>query len=290
MAVGVVDVGSNTVRVVVARGDEPIFSRREMLHLGADVERYGAIRAAKLDAVAAAVAGLVLEAREAGAERLEVLVTSPGRQATNGARLVRRLEVASGCPVRVVSAAEEARLAFVGAVRLARPPGGRPVAVIDVGGGSAQVASGSRRLGPTWSHSLDVGSQRLTSRFLEADPPGPAQVEAARAEVAALLERVTPPRVARAYAVGGSARALRRVVGPVLGWAELAESLDVLACATRAELVARYRIGPERAGTLAGGAVVLDALASWLGRPLHVVRGGLREGALHELAAGRAAA
>ncbi len=283
--VGVIDVGSNTVRLLVAEHGRTVLTDREMLRLGADIERHGSVPADKLDLVADVVAGYAAEAREAGVAALEVLIASPGRQAANGADLLGRLEEAAGFPARVLSAVEEGHLAFVGALANANVPARRTVAVVDVGGGSAQVVVGSRQAGPQWARSIDLGSQRLTSRLLAGDPPGAAAVGAARAEVERYLDGFDPPTPRVALAVGGSARAVKRLVGPRLGPDELREALKIVAKAPAAELVERYDVSVPRAPTLAAGAVILAELQGRLQVPLKVVRGGLREGAIAALAA-----
>ncbi len=288
--VGVIDVGSNTVRLVVAHGDEEILSRREMLHLGADVELHGSIPKEKLAAAARLVGSYAAAARGAGADELAVLITSPGRQAENGNELLEAIRAAAGCPTRILSAAEEARLGFAGALEVAAPPGRRLVAVVDVGGGSAQVVVGTRRGGPEWLRSIDLGSQRLTSRLLDADPPGRAAIAAARAEAAGYLDDVDAPEPRLALAVGGSARALKRIVGGRLGRTELEHALAQLAELPADEIVRRFEIDADRVGTLAAGAAILAEIQSRLATPLRVVRGGVREGALLELSARRAAA
>jgi exopolyphosphatase/pppGpp-phosphohydrolase len=285
-----VDVGSNTVRLLVARGGRPVLSEREMLRLGADVERDGRISDTKLAEAAEVVAGYADDARSAGVERLELLITSPGRQAANGDELLEALAIAARCPARILSAAEEGRLAFVGAVGLAIPPARRTVAVVDVGGGSAQVVVGTRRDGPHWQRSIDLGSQRLTSRLLPDEPPGDFAVRRASAEVARYLTDLVPPVLRAAYAVGGSARALKRIVGPRLGAEELAYLLELVATTPAAELGERYGIAAERTRTVAAGTVLLAAFQLLLDAPLKVVRGGLRDGAVAELAERRVAA
>lgn len=283
--VGVVDVGSNTVRLLVASGDRTVLTERQMLHLGADVERLGAVSAEKLELVAEVVWRYAANAREAGAARLEVLIASPGRQAANAEELLQRIARAASAPTRILSAAEEGRLAFVGAVHAAAPPARRTVAVVDVGGGSAQVVVGTRRDGPKWSSSIDLGSQRLTSRMLAEDPPGRAAVGAARAEVEQHLDGFGPPDPRTALAVGGSARGVKRIVGSRLGADELEEALATLAVTPAAVIAERYGMRLERAQTLPAGCVILSGIQRILGAPLKVVRGGLREGALLELAA-----
>jgi exopolyphosphatase / guanosine-5'-triphosphate,3'-diphosphate pyrophosphatase len=285
MPVGVVDVGSNTVRLLVEVRGQPVLSERELLRLGADVERDGRISAEKLDLAAEVVAQYTRDATEAGVRDLEVLITSPGRQAENGRELLDRLTEASGRPTRILTAVEEGRLAFIGAVGIAGPPARRTVAVVDVGGGSAQVVVGTRRDGPTWARSIDLGSQRLTSRLLEGDPPTDGALEAARAEVDRYAATLDPPEPRSAYAVGGSARALKRIVGPRLGADELADALEILAVTPAAKVASKYDIDPGRTRTLAAGAVILSSLQAQLGTALKVVRGGLRDGAIGELEA-----
>jgi exopolyphosphatase/guanosine-5'-triphosphate,3'-diphosphate pyrophosphatase len=290
MPVGVVDVGSNTVRLLVSHEGCSVLTRRAMLRLGAEVERHGAIGEDKLAEVSGTVGSFVAAARSIGVDRIEVLVTSPGRQAANADELVERLAVASRAPVRVLSAADEGRLAFFGALSAARGGGRKTVAVCDVGGGSAQVVVGTRRDGPAWVRSIDLGSMRLTSRLLPGDPPGAEAVAEARAEVERYLEGFTPPLPQTALAVGGSARAVGGVVGPKLGRSELEEAVELLAETPSDEIVDRYGVDPDRVRTLAAGAVILSAIHQRLGVPLRTVRGGVREGAILELAERRVAA
>jgi exopolyphosphatase/guanosine-5'-triphosphate,3'-diphosphate pyrophosphatase len=194
-------------------------------------------------------------------------------------------------PVRLLSAQEEGRLAFVGALTATRRGTRKLVAVCDVGGGSSQVAVGTRREGIAWVRSIDIGSIRLRSRLLDNDPPGETAIREARSEVDRLLEGFLPPAPELALAVGGSARALRSIVGPDLGASELEEVTDILARTPAHEIAARYGLHFERVITLAAGAVILAALRERLHVPLRVVRGGgVREGAAIELASTRKAA
>jgi len=287
--IGVVDVGSNTVRVLVAENGHTLFSEREMLRLGADIERHGHIPDEKLELTASVVTRMVGDAYPAGAEAIEILIASPGRQADNGEELRRAVADAAGAPARILTAVEEGHLAFVGALSVAGVPSNRTVAVVDVGGGSAQVVVGSRKAGPVWARSIDLGSQRLTSRLLAADPPGAAAIGAARAEVEGYLDGFTPPAPRTTLAVGGSARALKRIGGRRLDASELEDTLSILADTPTDVLARRYDIGEERARTLPAGAVIFTALQGVLGTPLKVVRAGVRDGAVMMIAAERAA-
>ncbi len=120
MPVGVIDVGSNTVRVLVVRDGREVTSQREMLRLGASVERYGRITPDKLAETSEVVARFADLARDAGADDIEILITSPGRQAENGADLLDVLARAGRCDARILSAREEGLLAFKGRSRSPR--------------------------------------------------------------------------------------------------------------------------------------------------------------------------
>jgi exopolyphosphatase / guanosine-5'-triphosphate,3'-diphosphate pyrophosphatase len=281
MRVGVVDVGSNTLRLLVAEaapgGSSAVHERKARVGLGADVELHGRISRAKLTETAEAVRSFAAEARELGCSRIEIVVASPGRQASNAGRLIHILARATAAPVRLLSQEEEARLAFVGAIAVARPEAST-VAVCDVGGGSAQIAVGEPIDEPAWLRSVDIGSLRLTTRLLDRDPPGKKAIAEARVVVREAFDGVAPPLPKAAYAVGGSARALRKIVGKSLGAEELAEAVSILRRSSQQDLVDLYRIDPERARTLAGGALILAEAQRRLAVPLEVVRAGLREG------------
>jgi exopolyphosphatase / guanosine-5'-triphosphate,3'-diphosphate pyrophosphatase len=291
--VGVVDVGSHTVRLLVAehkRGAlEPVWEERAALGLGAEVERLGLISREKLEETSDHVRGYARLARKAGAEVLEVIVTAPGRQSSNGRELVLELARATGVPVRVLSADEEGRLAFAGAIAVSDLPG-ESIAVCDVGGGSTEVVVGTRFDGPAWLRSFDVGAVRLSGRYLFDDPPGKADLDAARAEVAAALERLTPPLPQCALATGGTARALRKLVGSNLGPDELEAALAISLARPAVKVAKAFGIDRERARTLPAGVLILSAVQERLSVPLQVVRAGLREGAVLALLQEAAAA
>jgi exopolyphosphatase/guanosine-5'-triphosphate,3'-diphosphate pyrophosphatase len=285
MPVGIIDVGSNTVRLHVSRAGSEVYREKAVLRLGEPIEKTGVIPPDKLEATADCVQAFVGSAREHGAERIEVLVASPGRQAGNREELLTLLEASAGVPVRLLSPHEEGRLAFIGALAASRRGERALIAVCDVGGGSSQVAVGTRSGGVVWVRSADIGSMRLASRLLPDDPPGDAAVEAARKEAARVLEGFVPPLPELALAVGGSARAIRSIVGPELGPDELDEVSGILARTPAGEIAELYDVHLERVRTLAAGAVILEALQARLQVPLRVVRGGgVREGAAIELA------
>ncbi len=283
MRVGIVDVGSNTLRLLVADALrrarlDPVDEAKTRLALGEDIERLGYVTDEKVQALAKAVGEHGRRARKLGCNRLEVLLASPGRQAANAAEIVALLERTSGAGVRILSAEEEAILAYDGATAAVQDLA-PTVAVCDVGGGSTQLVVGSSEFGPAWLTSVDLGSLRLTQRVLGGDPPGRAALEEARAEAARCFTATTPPLPKAAYAVGGTARNLARIVGQVLGADELAEAIDLLAETSHRRLVERFGLSAARAKTLAAGTVILAEVQRRLAVELAVARGGLREGA-----------
>lgn len=282
MRAAVLDVGSNTVRLLVAAQAGPglrtIHVEGVYLGLASDIERDGWISAPKLAEAKVLAAHYAKVARDHRVAHFEVVVTAPGRQSANGEALVEALASGSGAPVRVLSAEEEGSLAYAGAVgALTSPP--RSVAVCDVGGGSTQLLAGTPE-GPAWMRPLDVGSLRLTARSLRSNPPTSFELESARAEVESAFDAVTPPLVATVLATGGSARALRKLAGRKLGPVELRSILELAVSAPSEKLAQEHGIQPARASTLAAGTLILSEAQRRFGVPLRVVREGVREGAI----------
>ena len=280
--VAVVDVGANTLRLLVAgpagAGVHALHQEREQLGLGEEVERFGYVTAEKC-AEAVHVARLqTRKARRLGCERVEILVTSPGRQSANGTELAEALARGTGAPARILTSEEEGALAWEGAVAaLAEPP--ESIAACDVGGGSAQIVVGTLQSGPAWVRSVDLGSLRLTTRFLSdrGHPPPAEAVADARAAAAEAFSAVVPPVAKLALAAGGTARALRRVVC-VLDADALAEAIDELSGLKRSKITKRYGISPQRAATLLAGTILFAEAQKRLGLPFELAEGGLREG------------
>ena len=230
------------------------------------------------------MADYAAQARRLGAQRIEVVVTAPGRQAPNADALLLALARAARAPVRLLSAEEEGALSYEGATAsAARLP--RIVAVCDVGGGSTELVVGRPPDPPAWIRSADVGALSVTAMLPESDPPTRAELAAAAAEVDRRLAPLAPPQPLGAFAVGGSARGLSQLVGPSLGVAALDEALELIRKRPAARLAKRHGLDPERARLLPAGALILRAVAARLGVPLELGRGGLREGVAAELLA-----
>ena len=190
---------------------------REMLHLGADVELHGLDPAGEARRRGAARRRLCRDARAAGAVDLAVLITSPGRQAGNGEELLDVLAAAAGCSTRILSATEEARPRLHRRRRGRRPAAAAPRRRRRR---RRRVGAGGRRHPARRPGVAALDRPRLPAadqQTARADPPGHAAIGAARAEAAGYLHGFDPPEPRLALAVGGSARALKRIVGPSLG-------------------------------------------------------------------------
>jgi len=273
MRIGVIDVGSNTTRLLVAntgrQGLVPLDKEKVRLPLGEEIEHFGAVSAVHLAAAANAVRGMAAAARRKRVASLDVFLTAPGRQAGNAAELVAALSRAAGVPARVLTKEEEGTLAYRGAVLTADIPLPARIAVCDIGGASTEIAVGSPDREPDWIQSVDLGSVRLTARS------GDMHAEAEEA-----FSHLDPPTVEAALVVGGSARAARRLVGAKLGEAELAEALQLVDTKSPREISRRFAVDRARAEILPAGVVLLDEVQRKLGLPLHVCSGGIREGAV----------
>ena len=294
MTVAVIDIGSNTGRLLVARRGSmaavvAVRNERTVLGLGHEIECTGTISAQKLEQTMACARRYATLARAHGAVHIDLIVTAPGRQSANAAELVAGLSHVTGLSARVLSAEEEGRYAFEGATAGATGLA-LPVGVCDVGGGSTELAVGSPDRMPEDLLSIDIGSLRLTSRFLKGDPPSRRSIERAADEVRDHLGDLDGLRVATALATGGSARGLRKLVGRTLDDRRLDRAVRIIARQPADRLARTYGIHIERAHVLLAGALILRETQGVLGVPLIVARGGLREGLADLLLADRSAA
>ncbi|HEV7805923.1 MAG TPA: hypothetical protein VGO80_08895 [Solirubrobacteraceae bacterium] len=281
-----IDIGSNTTRLLVAEDGQPrpreLFSERAFTRLGSARDARGEIAARKVAEVAAIVARQVLLAREHGVSEPRIVATSAVRDAVNAAALTAAVDDACGLRLEILSGEEEARLAFAGAIgMLASPPRGQ-LGVVDVGGGSTELVVGSVAEGVTWSVSLALGSCTVTDDDLPSDPPSQAELARLRDKLARAFAAVQAPPPATAYAVGGSATSLQRLVGGLLSCDTLSRGLQALVTRPSAQVALALGLHPERARLLPAGLLLLDAASRALNAPLQLAGGGLREGVVME--------
>jgi exopolyphosphatase/guanosine-5'-triphosphate,3'-diphosphate pyrophosphatase len=273
MRIGVIDVGSNTTRLLVASAGSggliPLDKQKVRLSLGEEIERFGAVSAVHRAAAVKAVREMANTARRNQVAALDVFLTAPGRQASNAAELVVALSRAAGVQARVLTKEEEGTLAYRGAMLTAGIELPSRVAVCDIGGASTEIAVGNPGGQPDWIESVDLGSVRLSTRTGDM-----------HSEAEAAFAHLVPPPVESALVVGGSARAARRLVGSELGEDELAAALHIVETTSPREVARRFGVDPARAEILPAGVILLAEVQRKLGAPLHVCNGGIREGAV----------
>ncbi|NLU68106.1 Ppx/GppA phosphatase family protein [Streptomyces sp. HNM0574] len=193
MRLGVLDVGSNTVHLLVVDAHPgarplPAYSHKAELKLAELLDEDGSITPAGVERLAAAVREAVDVAEEMGVEDLVPFATSAVREAANGEEVLRGVADDSGVKLQVLSGADEARLTFLAARRWFGWSAGR-LLVLDIGGGSLEIAYGLDEE-PDAAVSLPLGAGRLTGSWLPEDLPDAADVKALRRHVRAEIARV----------------------------------------------------------------------------------------------------
>jgi exopolyphosphatase / guanosine-5'-triphosphate,3'-diphosphate pyrophosphatase len=281
-----IDIGSNTTRLLVADCDGErlveVHQERAFTHVRRGLTSSQEIEAEKIDEVVGVVAGQLQRARELGAADVRGVATAAVRQAANREALLSALKDSCGLEVAVLSAEEEARLAFTGAARtLGYTPSG-PLGVVDVGGGSCELAVGTVPAQIDWCASFPVGSGQLADECLHSDPPSAEEIGRASRRVHDVLDGVQPPPVACVVAVGGSAASLRTIAGPLLDEGTFTRVLALLSAEPAVDVARRFGLYADRVRLLPAGLLILQAAAERFGAPLEVARGGLREGLLLE--------
>jgi exopolyphosphatase / guanosine-5'-triphosphate,3'-diphosphate pyrophosphatase len=208
MRVAAIDVGTNSTRLLVAEqsadGFRPIDRRMTITRLGQGVDRTRALAPEALERTLATIADYAAACGEYAVERLRVTGTSAVRDARNRNAFFQGVEKLTGSPPELLSGEAEARATFRGAVSDLTP--GERVLVVDIGGGSTELISGL--LEPEALVSLDIGCVRLFEKYLDSDPPAPAELDALRAEANAALagakEQLDVPAGARLVGVAGT--------------------------------------------------------------------------------------
>ncbi len=286
-----IDIGSNTTRLLVAdagKGElRELVTQRAFTRIGKSLNSGGAIPAEKIAETAEVVRTQAAVAREVGAEQIIAVATAAIRNAPNRDELQSAVEQAGGMELGVLSGEEEARLCFVGATRTLLAPAEGTIAVIDVGGGSSEIAIGEPDGEMTWSASFRIGSGFLADAYLRSDPPSVDELQKVRRHVAGTFEGLEPPPADSAVAVGGTASSLRRLLGAELVHETLERGIRVLSTTLIEDVATRFELDRERVRLLPAGILVLEAVSDLLALPLRIARGGLREGVLLELVEGR---
>ena len=277
MRVAVVDIGTNSTRLLIADvGDGRIRERdrrTRVTRLGAGVDASGALAPDAVERVLAVVDEYHEAIRGARCDEAVAVLTSAVRDAANGAEFTRQIAERYGLDARVIDGDTEAALTFLGATAERDPADSAPVLVIDIGGGSTELVVGTAGHQPTFHVSTQAGVVRQTERHLHDDPPQPEQLQALAEEVRRIVEGAVPADVRsaarQAIAVAGTAtsaaaidQALEpydpgRVQGYVLALGDCELMLARLAALPLAERRKVPGLHPDRAPTIVAGVVIL---------------------------------
>jgi exopolyphosphatase/guanosine-5'-triphosphate,3'-diphosphate pyrophosphatase len=293
----VIDIGSNSVRLVViqrrGRGNlEILADSRAALRLARALDARGRIRREAIERTIQTLRDFQALAQGAGVEETIAVATAAVRSSRNAADFVRRVRAAVGLRVEVIASESEAYYAFLGAVR------GLPVehgVLIDIGGGSIQLTHfRKRRMVKAWS--LPFGSLSLTDRYVRRDPPTDGEVRRIRRAVLDELKRSGVPGLRADEILLGTGGTIRNVAkidhrarsypihrlhGYVVSASRVREIVSLVTSLARAKRSTIPGLNSDRADSIVGGAVALDALLARLGAPELTVAGqGLREGLL----------
>jgi exopolyphosphatase/guanosine-5'-triphosphate,3'-diphosphate pyrophosphatase len=260
--VAAIDCGTNSLRLLIADVDPQagrlaeVDRRMEIVRLGQGVDATGRLAPEALARTLAALSGYARRLAAHDVRAVRMVATSATRDAANAADFTREVTAVLGAAPEVLSGAEEAALSFHGATA-ELPAAEGPYLVVDIGGGSTEFVLGDARpaaAGRSAAISVDIGCVRLTERHLHADPPTPAQIAAAGADIDAALDRVAavlhPDRAATLVGLAGSVTTL---AGLALGLPRYDP-----ARIHHSRLTAAQVMHPGRADVIGGGALVLD--------------------------------
>ena len=276
MRVGVVDIGTNSTRLLIADVTDgrvhEVQRRSEVTRLGEGVDATGRLGDEPMRRVLETLEAYHAAIRQSRCDATTGVLTSAVRDAENGAQFTELVRARFDLDVRTISGEEEARLTFLGATAERPDPPDGSLLVIDIGGGSTEFVIG-RGGNVEFNVSTQAGVVRQTERHLHSDPPAPAELRALGDAVREILAADVPVEVRRVVAaavgVAGTATSCaaiaqeldpydpNRVEGYVLEVGELELLLARLAAMPLAERRTVVGLHPDRAPTIVAGVVIL---------------------------------
>lgn len=288
MKVAGIDCGTNSIRLLIADVVDgrlrDVHREMRIVRLGQGVDATGEFASEALARTRAALQDYAGLLAAHGVPRVRMVATSAARDVANREAFFAMTadvlgEVVPGATAEVITGDEEAALSFSGAVgELA--DSGAPFVVVDLGGGSTEIALGDKAGGVWASFSADIGCVRLTERCLHSDPPSSDEVADARGVVRERLDAalaVVPVQRARTWVgLAGTMTTLSALAQNMtaydaavihlsrVGLDDLAAVCDRLITSTRAARAALGPMHPGRADVIGGGAIVVQELAAVL--------------------------
>ncbi|MFD9338664.1 Ppx/GppA family phosphatase [Streptomyces sp. NPDC060028] len=300
MRLGVLDVGSNTIHLLVVDAHpgarpQPAHSHKVELRLAELLDEHGAVTPTGVERLVSVIGGAVQAAEDKGCEDVLPFATSAVREATNADEVLARVKIETGVDLPVLSGDDEARLTFLAARRWFGWSAGK-LLVLDIGGGSLEIAFGIDE-DPDAAVSLPLGAGRLTAGWLQGDPPDPSDVRALRRHARAQIARTVgvfsrfgaPDRV---VATSKTFKQLARIAGAArsadglyvqrdLTRKSLEEWVPRLAAMTASQRAALPGVSEGRAAQLLAGALVAEGAMDLFGvDELEICPWALREGVI----------
>jgi len=300
MRLGVLDVGSNTVHLLVVDAHQggrpqPAFSHKAELRLGENLDESNRLTEGCAQQLREFVHEALQIAEDKGVHEMLAFATSAVRDAANGDELLAQIEAETNVAIKVLPGPDEARLTFLAARRWFGWSSGR-LLLLDIGGGSLEIAAGLDEE-PETAVSLPLGAGRLTRDWLPGDPASADDIRKLRRHIRSEIATIAGPLLRNgspnhAVATSKTFRQLARVTGaPASSEGQYVRRVlkhtDVIALAerlpqlTRAEREELPGVSEARAHQLAAGAMVADAAMDLLSLPvLEICPWALREGVI----------
>jgi exopolyphosphatase/guanosine-5'-triphosphate,3'-diphosphate pyrophosphatase len=300
MRLGVLDIGSNTLHLLVVDAHPggpplPAFSHKVELSLAAHLERNNTLSVLGEERLTEVVAEALQLAEDKGVEDFIAFATSAVRDAGNADDVLARIQRQTGASIRVLSGENEARLTFLAARRWFGWSAGR-LLVLDIGGGSLEVAMGQDEE-PEAVMSLPLGAGRLTRDWFTADPPPRQEVRALRRHVRAEIARLAGPlrrggAVDQAVGTSKTFRQLARIAGAApssegfyvrrfLRHGDVSQWAERLCAMDRGQRARLPGVSEVRAAQMPAGAIVADAVLDLMSiDQLEICPWALREGVI----------
>ncbi len=268
MTVAAIDIGSNSVRLLVVGQDGEEQARETVVTaLGTDLERTGSFDAAAYDATIEVLARYAATIVSLGADEVRAVATSASRDARNGAALMADIGRILGDEPTIIDGAREAQLSFAGATTGLDAEGTK--LVIDVGGGSTEFVHGDHA--PSYAVSVDMGSVRLTDRCFDRRPPSLEDLDRAHAAARASFASVTAcDDPGMAIGVAGTFTSLAAIAlrldaydreavhGSTLTLATVESLVSWLSGLSVAETALIPSLDPARARVILAGAIIVQ--------------------------------